>query len=109
MTKEDNMDPLAQLVEWGYRVEKAQEHEGFDVYFVEGFGMSVYVRDDDEEALAALVSEEAHIERGRQVDETPEETQLRWHDDPNNDYEMASEQADAMRERVQVTRKDVVQ
>ena len=68
------------------------------MYFVEGFGLSTYVRDDDEQALGALADEEAHIERGRQAEETQEETQLRWVDEGK--LELDEDALQALRERV---------
>ena len=92
------MEPLEQLTEWGYRVEKAQEHDGFDVYFVEGFGLASYVRDDDEEALANLADPAAHAERVQQQGETSDETQLRWVDEGR--IELDDDALKALRERV---------
>ena len=72
------MEPLDQLREWGYLVEVAQEHDGFLVYWIEGFGVGVYVRDDDTNVLAALADSDAHAERELQQSETHEQTQERW-------------------------------
>lgn len=104
MTKEKSMEPLDQLREWGYRVDVAQQHEGFDVYFVEGFGLASYVRGDDLEALAALVDPAAHAERVTQQGETHDETTLRWHDDPDNEFALPEEAVAETRDRVQVAR-----
>ena len=71
------MTELEQLQEWGYTVGVAQEHEDFKVYYVEGFGMGTYVADNDADTLAALADPEAHAERVKQQDETPEETMTR--------------------------------
>jgi len=106
MTEENEVNHLDKLIMLGYRVEQAHEVEGTTVWFVEGFGMSTYVRGDDEESLASLADEQAHAEREKQHSETPEETQLRWHDDPDNEYELPEEQVNELRERVATMKPD---
>jgi len=98
MTEETEVNPLDQLIMLGYRVEMAHEVEGTTVWFVEGFGMSIYVRGDDEEVLAALA--DGHAEREKQQGETTEETQLRWHEDPDREFELPKEQEEQLRARV---------
>ena len=75
------MEPLDQLIMWEYRVEQSQTIETDEgpiaIWFIEGPGMSTYVRGDDADALAALADVEAHEERVKQASETPEETQAR--------------------------------
>lgn len=102
--EETEIGPLDRLIMLGYRVEQAQEVEGTTVWFVEGFGMSTYVRGDDEEALTSLADEQGHVEREKQQGETSEETQLRWHEDPDNEFELPDEQAKDMRERVKAAK-----
>lgn len=61
---------LEQLAEWGYRVDLAQQtDDDVDVYFVEGFGVALYVRADDENSLANLTNPDAQAERVRQYEE----------------------------------------
>jgi hypothetical protein len=71
-------DQLQQLATWGYRVEVAQTTADVDVYFVDGFGLAVYVREDDADTLAALTNPDAQAERVQQQGETFEQTQARW-------------------------------
>lgn len=97
---EEIEDPTTKLRKWGYRVEAAQEDPGFNVYFVEGFGIATYVRSDDEETLNALADEDAHLERAIQQDETHEETQLRWHEDPDREFELPEEREQQLRAMV---------
>jgi hypothetical protein len=108
MADEEKTDigPLDRLVMLGYRVEQANEVEGTTVWFVEGFGMSTYVRGDDEEALASLVDEKGHAERELQQNETTEETALRWHDDPDNEFELPEDQLENLRAMVSALKED---
>ena len=69
---------LQQLIDWGYRVDAAQETGGVAAYYVAGFGVAQYVRDDDAVALAALTDPAVHAERVQQSTESSEETQARW-------------------------------
>jgi hypothetical protein len=57
------MESLDQLRAWGYEVNQSQEVEGVPIWHIGGYGMSMYVRDDDEEALANLADPEAHEAR----------------------------------------------
>jgi hypothetical protein len=69
---------LQQLAYWGYRVEATQQVDGVEVFYVQGFGLATYVRDDDTDVLAALADQEDHEERVAQAGETREETLMRW-------------------------------
>jgi hypothetical protein len=89
------IDELRQLE---YRVEQAQEVEGVTIWYVDGYGMQTYVRDDDPEAFQNLV--DSHDERAQQQDETTEQSQLRWHEDPENAFELSDERVDELREIV---------
>lgn len=94
------MEALETLRNWGYRVEEAQNVEGVPIYFVEGFGMSSYVRGDDEDTLAMLADPDAQAEREMQSNETTEQTQLRWHEDEDREFELPKEQLKAVKETV---------
>lgn len=73
------MNPeLEQLAAWGYAVEPSRAFDGVTVYFVAGFGLTVYVRDDDADALASLANANAHAERVAQQGETSDQTLARW-------------------------------
>jgi hypothetical protein len=69
---------LELLHDRGYTVELAHQGDGFEVYWVDGFGLSLYVRDDDADMLAMLTDEALHDERVLQASETREETERRW-------------------------------
>lgn len=69
-------DSLIALEDLGYRVVLSQNFGDFDVYWVEGFGLGVYTRSNDEEHHQDILNE--HTERLQQHDETGEETQARW-------------------------------
>jgi hypothetical protein len=61
---------LDRLVMLEYRVEESQrlalEEGEVVVYFVEGFGVATYVRDDDTEAIQSLV--DSHDDRVAQIE-----------------------------------------
>jgi hypothetical protein len=63
--------PLDKLVMLEYRVEESQRLvlEGAEVvvYFIEGFGLSTYIRSDDSKAWAALV--DGHEERVSSIEQ----------------------------------------
>jgi hypothetical protein len=61
--KTEPVDPLAQLRDLGYIVNQAMTIGTLTVLYVEGFGCSTYVRDDDPEAITALLDADAHAER----------------------------------------------
>lgn len=96
------MATLDDLRALGYEVGLSFEAGGVAVYRVEGLGVSTQVRDDDDDAIAGLA--ESHDERVKQQDETVDQTQLRWHEDPENEYELPDDAADALRERVAAQR-----
>jgi hypothetical protein len=94
------MTTVDQLREWGYRVEQSQEIAGSPIWYVDGFGMQTYVRDDDKEAMDTLADPDAHAEREKQAGETREQTELRWAEDPDNDYELPEERVEELKEIV---------
>jgi hypothetical protein len=85
------MATLDDLRGLGYGVGLSFEGDGFAVYRVEGFGLSMPVRDDDEEALQRIL--DAHDEAVQQQGENVHEMQLRWHEDPENPFELPDDHA----------------
>jgi hypothetical protein len=69
------MEPLDQLVAWGYQVDQSQEVDGVPIWHIAGYGMNTYVRDDDAETLESLANEEAHNDRKEQF-ENPQGPEL---------------------------------
>lgn len=99
------MANIDDLVSKGYTVDVSFELEDATVYRVEGPGVSTQVRSDDTEAMQALVS--SYDEAIAQQDETPDETTLRWHEDPDNPFKIDDPEAlAALRERVEEYRRN---
>jgi hypothetical protein len=82
-------DLIQNILDLGYEVGVSQSGDGFYILYVSGFGLGSYVRSDDRDALKAIV--EYHDERVLQQGESPFDTALRWHGDPDNDLHLESE------------------
>jgi len=99
------MATIDDLVSKGYKVDLSFEMDEIKVYRVEGPGMSTQVRSDDNETIQSIF--DAYDEAVQQQDEMPEETMLRWHEDPDNPFKIDDPEAlAAMRERVEEYRRN---
>jgi hypothetical protein len=76
------MTTIKDIEKLGYEVGEAfrVEADGAEVvvYRVDGFGLSMMVRNDDAEVLRSLADPGAQAEREQQEEETPDETRERW-------------------------------
>jgi hypothetical protein len=80
----------------------AFEGDGFNVWRVEGPGISTQVRDDDGDTMQSLI--DGYDEAVKQQDETDAERQLRWHRDPDHPLELTDEHREALEQQVATER-----
>lgn len=60
----------------GYVVEEAFNQDNDEeptVYVVDGYGVTTYIREDDQQAIDSMRNNSAHRERKRQFEETNDE------------------------------------
>lgn len=86
---------IDRLIELGYEVSTTQVGDGFRILYVSGHGLANYVRDDDHDAIRELA--ESHAERVTQYGESPFQTMLRWHDDPDHDLQLDADALEVVR------------
>jgi hypothetical protein len=86
MTTQETIDLLKAL---GYEVSKDHIIGDIDVYHIKGFDIEIFITSDNDELWQGVIDE--HAEREQQQNESTEETMLRWHNDPDNEFELPAD------------------